>query len=172
IRTLDFHRANFGLLNQLLREIPWDRVLEDKGAQDSWSIFKDHYLQAQDQSVPMVRKSSKGARRPAWLKKELLGKLKWKRKIYRSWKGGLVTWEEYRTVVRGCREAIRKAKASLELNLASQVKDNRKCFFKYIANKTNTRGNIGPLRNEMGALVTEDIKKAEVLNAFFASVFT
>ncbi|XP_030324193.1 uncharacterized protein LOC115600101 [Calypte anna] len=65
-----------------------------------------------------------------------------------------------------------KAKASLELNLASQVKDNRKGFFKYIASKTNTRGNIGPLRNELGALVTEDIKKAEVLNAFFASVFT
>ncbi|KFU95230.1 hypothetical protein M959_01829, partial [Chaetura pelagica] len=167
-RTLDFHRANFGLLNHLLREIPWDRVLEDKGAQDSWSTFKDYFLQAQDQSVPMVRKSSKGARRPAWLKKELLDKLKWKRKIYRSWKKGLVTWEEYRTVVRGCREA----KASLELNLASQVKDNRKGFFKYIASKTSTRGNIGPLRNEVGALVTEDIKKAEVLNAFFASVFT
>ncbi|NXU46786.1 YTX2 protein, partial [Drymodes brunneopygia] len=140
--------------------------------QDSWSTFKDHFLQAQDQSVPMGTKSSKGARRPAWLNKELLGKLKWKKRIYGSWKEGLVTWEEYRTVVRGCREAIRKAKASLELNLASQVKDNRKGFFKYIANKTNTRGNIGPLMNEVGALETEDIKKAEVLNAFFASVFT
>ncbi|KFU87202.1 Talin-1, partial [Chaetura pelagica] len=76
------------------------------------------------------------------------------------------------TINTRCREAIRKAKASLELNLASQVKDNRKGFFKYIASKTSNRGNIGPLRNEVGALVTEDIKKAEVLNAFFASVFT
>ena len=66
------------------------------------------------------------------------------------WKNVLVTWEEYKTVVRGCREATRKAKASLELNLARGVKDNKKGFFKYIADKTSTRGNVGPLMNEVG----------------------
>jgi len=71
------------------------------------------------------------------------------------------------TVVRVCREVTRKAKASLELNLVRGVKDNKKGFFKYIADKTNTRGNVGPLMNEMGAPVTEDTEKAELLNAFF-----
>ena len=31
---------------------------------------------------------------------------------------------------------------------------------------------MGPLLNEVGALVTEDAGKAELLNAFFASVFS
>lgn len=31
--------------------------------------------------------------------------------------------------------------------------------------------NVGPLPNEVGAVLTEDAKKAEILNAFFASVF-
>jgi len=31
---------------------------------------------------------------------------------------------------------------------------------------------VGPLLNKVGALVTEDAEKAELLNAFFASVFT
>ncbi|GAB0184063.1 mitochondrial enolase superfamily member 1 [Grus japonensis] len=31
---------------------------------------------------------------------------------------------------------------------------------------------VGPLRNEMGDLVTQDMEKAEILNDFFASVFT
>jgi len=31
---------------------------------------------------------------------------------------------------------------------------------------------VGPLLNEVGALVREDIEKAELLNAYFASVFT
>ncbi|NXI08561.1 RTBS polymerase, partial [Irena cyanogastra] len=167
-----FRRANFGLFKQLLGEIPWDRVLEGKGAQDSWLAFKDCFFRAQDQSIPTGRKSRKGTRRPAWLNRELLGKLKWKKRVYRSWKEGLATWEEYKSVVRGCREATRKAKASLELNLAREVKDNRKGFFKYIAGKANTRGNVGPLMNEVGALETEDKKKAELLNAFFASVYT
>ncbi|KFQ14566.1 hypothetical protein N330_13202, partial [Leptosomus discolor] len=172
ITTLDFSRANFSLFKQLLGEIPWHRVLEGKRAQDGWFIFKDHFFQAQDQSIPVGRKSRKGARRPVWLNRELMGKLKWKKRVYRSWKEWVATWEEYKTVVRGCREATRKAKASLELNLAREVKDNRKSFLKYIADKTNTRGNVGPLLNEVGALMTEDTKKAELLNAFFASVYT
>lgn len=38
--------------------------------------------------------------------------------------------------VRTCRNATRKAKANLELNLARDVKDNKKDFFKYINNKS------------------------------------
>ncbi|GAB0206434.1 mitochondrial enolase superfamily member 1 [Grus japonensis] len=88
------------------------------------------------------------------------------------WKKGLATWEEYRNVVRVCRDTTRKAKAQLELNLAKDVKDNKKGFFKYISSKRKTRENVGPLLNEMGALVMEDTEKAELPNAAFASVFT
>jgi len=35
-----------------------------------------------------------------------------------------------------------------------------------------TRDNVGPLLNEVGVLVTEHAEKAELLNAFFASVFS
>ncbi|XP_064923730.1 SH2 domain-containing protein 4B isoform X1 [Columba livia] len=96
--------------------------------------------------------------------------LKWKRRVYRSWKEGLATWGEYRAVVRGCREATGKAKA-LELNLAREVKDNRKSFLQHMADKTNTRGNVGPLMNKVGSLVMEDTEKADLPNAFFVSVY-
>jgi len=65
-----------------------------------------------------------------------------------------------------------KAKAHLELNLARNVKDNRKGIFKYIGRKKKTRDNVGPLLNEVGVLVMEDTEKAELLNAFFTTVFT
>jgi len=71
--------------------------------------------------------------------KELLAELIGKRKVYGMWKEGQATWEEYRNVVRACRDATRKAKVHLELNLArtgSCVKDNKKGFFKYISSKT------------------------------------
>lgn len=44
----------------------------------------------------------------------------------------MATWEEYRNAVRTCRDAVRKAKAHLELNLVREVKDNKKscgCWF-------------------------------------------
>ena len=94
------------------------------------------------------------------MSKELLAKLKWKRKVYRMRKEGQATWQEYRKIVRACREATTKAKARLELNLARHVKD-KKDFFKYISSKWKTRENVSPPLNEVGALVTEDREKVE-----------
>ncbi|GAB0209097.1 hypothetical protein GRJ2_003375400 [Grus japonensis] len=172
ITTLDFRRANFGLFKDLLGRIPWDRALEGKGAQESWSVSKHHFLRAQDRCILKSRKSSKGGRRPAWMSKELPEKLKGKKEVYRMWKKGLPTWEEYRDVVRLRRDATRKAKAHLELNVARDVKDKKEGFFKYISSKRTTRENVGLLLNEVGALVMEDTEKAELLNAAFASLFT
>ena len=39
-----------------------------------------------------------------------------KRETYRKWKQGCIAWEEYRDVVRMCRDKMRKAKAQMELN--------------------------------------------------------
>jgi len=59
--------------------------------------------------------------------------LRRKRKVYGMWKERQVTWEEHRNIARACRDTTRKAKVHLELNLARDVKDNRKGFFKYIS---------------------------------------
>lgn len=55
-------------------------------------------------------------------------------------------------MVRACKDARRKAEAHLQFHLAEEVKDNKKGF--------------------VGALVTGNSEKAEILNVFFASVFT
>jgi len=170
ITTLDFRRAKFGLFKDLLRGIPSVRALEGRGVQESWSLFKYHFIHAQDWCIPLSMKSSKGVRRPAWMSKELLVKLKWTF-VYKMRKEGQATWEEYRNIVRVCREAMRKAKVHLELNLTRDVED-KKDFFKYISSKWKTRENVGPLLKQVGAQVTEDAEKVEFLNAFFASVFT
>ncbi|GAB0185560.1 mitochondrial enolase superfamily member 1 [Grus japonensis] len=98
--------------------------------------------------------------------------IKQKKEAYRGWKQGQVAWEKYRETVRAAREQVRKARALTEISLARDVKDNKKSFYRYVSDKRRTRENVGPLRNETGDLVTQDMEKAEVLNDFFASVFT
>jgi len=58
------------------------------------------------------------------------------------------------------------------LNLARDVKGNKKSFYRYICDKRKARKNVCTLWKETGDLVTRDMEKAEVLGDFFASVFT
>ena len=91
---------------------------------------------------------------------------------YKLWKHGRITWEEYRDAVRTCRRRIRKAKAQVELNLARDVKNNKKTFYRYIGQKRQAKMGVPSLVNLKGELASTDEEKAEVLNEFFASVFT
>ena len=61
-----------------------------------------------------------------------------------------ISHEDYKDVVKLCRENIRRAKAQLELNLATAVKDNKKCFYKFINSKRRIRENLPPLLDAEG----------------------
>ncbi|KAK4830972.1 hypothetical protein QYF61_014431 [Mycteria americana] len=74
---------------------------------------------------------------------------------------GQGTQEEYRDLIKSCREKIRKAKAQLELNLATVVTDNEKCFYKYSNNKKRAKENLPPLLDVGGHIATKDEEKAE-----------
>ncbi|KFV19046.1 hypothetical protein N340_08358, partial [Tauraco erythrolophus] len=172
LTALSLRKADFGLFRDLLGRVQWDKALEGRGAQESWIIFKDHLLQAQEQYIPTKRKSGRNTKRPAWMNKELLDQVTHKKKAYRGWKQGQAAWEEYREIVRAARDQVRKAKALIQFNLARDIKGNKKSFYRYVSDKRRIRENVGPLQKETGDLITQDMQKAEVLNDFFPSVFS
>lgn len=63
---------------------------------------------------------------------------------------GQATQEDYRNITRICINETRKAKAQLELNLARDIKDNKKFFYKHISRKMKIKGNGRPLLNQVG----------------------
>ena len=65
-----------------------------------------------------------------------------------------------------------KKNDAMERRVANQSKTNPKAFFSYINSAKKTRAKIGPLKDENGSIVAESKKQAEILNGFYASVFT
>ena len=62
-------------------------------------------------------------------------------------------------------------KTQAEMNLARDVKSS-KTFYRYIGQKRQATVSVSPLVNVKGELASTDEEKAEVLNEFFALVFT
>lgn len=78
-------------------------------------------------------------KRPVWLNRELKLELGGKKRIYNLWKEGQVTWEDYKDFTKSCRKKIKRDKAQLELALATTVKDNKKCLYKYVESKRRVK---------------------------------
>ena len=71
VATVDFKKANWKLRKELLSCVPWEFAFEGLGVEECWAVLKSHLLKAQQQAIPLCRKSSKRGRRPAWLNREL-----------------------------------------------------------------------------------------------------
>lgn len=126
--------------------------------------IKNHLLQAQE-------RSSQRAGTKARVDKEILTKLKCRNETCKRWKQGQVTWEEYSDTVQACRNADGKAKTHLELDLARDVKGDKKGIYRYIS-KRKTRENVDLLMNRLGGGMAKDTERAEVVNAILASAFS
>ncbi|KFQ15609.1 hypothetical protein N330_03315, partial [Leptosomus discolor] len=172
VRTLNFRKAKFQLFEELVNKTPWETAFRDKGVEQRWQIFKNAFHRAQELSIPRCKKSGKEGKRPAWLSRDLLVKLKGKLEWQRQWKQPQVSWEEYRHVARLYRDEVRKTMARLELNLARDEKKNRKGFYRYVNHKRKVKESVHTLISSNDELVTTDKEKAEVLYNLSASVFT
>jgi len=67
VRTLIFRKASFQLFKELVSRNPWETVLRDRGAEQSWQTFKDAFHRVQELSVPRGKKSGKEEKTLAWL---------------------------------------------------------------------------------------------------------
>ena len=99
------------------------------------------------------------------------------RKKYHYWKkfslsGEYVDFLQYKNIRNRAVKAVRAAKRKFERKLAKTAKANPKSFYAYVRSRCKTKDKVGPIKDAKGNVVNEDKLAAEILNAYFASVFT
>ena len=79
---------------------------------------------------------------------------------------------EYTRIRRETKRLIKISKKLHELHIASNCKVNPKEFFRYVREKKTIKSTIGLLLSAEGEIVTDERETADILNDYFASVFT
>lgn len=162
-QNLGFRRTDFSSFRNL---VGWDlrghqTVLKGKGAQEIWQTSRTTMLQVQEQSIPVLVKTSRHIRRLLLVSRELMVNLQCKNASYRGWKQGRDLKEEFRNIAQAGRGGVRETKPCLEVMLPTDIRNNRKGFYNCIGSKRLNKENVGTLMNGSNVLATVDTDKAE-----------
>jgi hypothetical protein len=168
---LDWKRADFNAIRTVLREINWEQKLNGTVEQD-WESFKNKLHECVAKFVPLRRIPKN--QKPKWLSREIVKLLRRKRAAWKDYRlyGTHEHSERYKKVEKEVKVKIKKAKRKLERELARGEDKNNRKFATYIKSKTKAKTTIGPLKDNNGKITHDNQEMANILNSFFATVFT
>ena len=156
-----------------LEAISWSDLFTELSIDSMWACFYSRFKVLLDKYVPVSSTASSNTSKP-WLTKLVLKKIKQKRKAWSKYRSTYLQRDylEYAKCRNDATEAVRKAKHSYEQKLVQNFDANPKSFWKYVRGKTKAKCSLGNLRKSDGNFSSNDNKTADILNAFFSSVFT
>lgn len=133
-------------------------------------MFEVHLSKLKSTASQKKKKSRQACQKVDMMNNVFLNLLGHKKRVYRECKQKQANWEDYKDVVQAARDQAKKAKEQTVLNLAIDIKEI-KISFRYASVKRKAKKDVS-LQKENGDFATRDMEKAEVLNDYFASVFT
>ena len=71
--------------------VPWESFLKGKGVQEGWTHLKKEFLKVEEGAMPVHHRMSQWRRRALWLMRELLLRLREKKRVYVLRKKGRAT---------------------------------------------------------------------------------
>ena len=164
----DFKKGNYDLLNNCLTSTDWTAFCQTHATvNEQWNalisllhnyvadIFPHRILKSCKSNYPYHIKMALACKKKNWWRKRSLTQ------------NGRLT---YSCCANKCKSLIYKYNIKKESSIINS--HNSKCFFNYVNKKLHSCSTSGPLINADGTKCIDDSKKSNILNDFFAFVFT
>ena len=148
-------------------------VLDQMNVEESWSFFVTIFEAAIHQFIP-TSMPSKDKRKKLWMNRDALAMHKRKRKAWKQYKITNSDADHIRAcqVKNNLSKLTRQLCKDFEKDLARNVKSDPKAFWRYCNTKLKNKPRIGDIKANDGTKTQCDLAKADILNTYFASVFT
>jgi len=169
---LCYNRADYDGMRKFVKQ-----KLSEIDSTMSAAILWQHYNGImQDAISHFVPTSSKASRRkkPLWMTGRVLRTVKRKHMLWKKWKrsNNDNRYNDYKKQAIMASKSVRLAKRNFEKSIANNIKKDVKSFYTYVKSKTRVKESVGPLKDNNGSLVCSERDMGNLLNTFFASVFT
>ena len=167
----NFNRANWGKLKASLSNVNWE-CLSTLDVETGYKFFCETLNKAMTECIPKARSSK--ARKNIYMSSQALKLKKQKNEMWDKYMHNQdpIDLARFRVCRNRLRSLTRKLRQDFEYGLVNDIKDNPRAFWKYSNSRLKTKPGIGDLRSPSGELECTDKGKADILNTFFAGVFT
>ena len=180
----NFFKGDYDQARKMIATMDLEGMIRGKDADVSWKVFTECMSRVVESTIPKQKKIS---RKLPWVTREVKKKRGAKNKAWKKLRKHRKTMNEsnteeqerlqqlqatYVTKRNISAAANRAAIADYENRLAKNIKQDSKSFFSYMNRKSKRKDKIGPLIDESGQVITDEIETAKVLNTYFGSVFT
>lgn len=162
----NFRLANYNAISAYLATIDWVRLFFPCYSADQyWAVFRSVLQNAIDLFVPLCCTKRRAKNYPRYITRLNAAKRTAWRRRFRS--GGADMYKR-------CAAKYKRAVENLAHNRERSVllSGNVSAFYRFVNSKISSKRGIGPLKRVDGTLAISDVEKSEILNAYFASVFT
>ena len=167
----NFRNANFERLRSETSNL---EQCQEGDVETKWNSMKNRYMAVRNECIQKKKVMLNRTEQPRWFSNVIAREIGERQKAYRQSKL-YPTQENIRTHKQQCRKVdgmIRKAKLENEDRVAAAAKSNPKIFFAHVNSRKPIKNTIGPLKDGQGNIISSDEGMAEILNEYFASVYT
>ena len=167
----NFYKGNYVSIREDLRTVEWNSM-DEMNVEDSWNFFIDKISNSIEKHIPL-KKVNSNWKKQRWVDADCLASIRTKHK---AWNRYIHTQDRtdylnYCKARNQCTKLTRSSRKKFEKSIIQNVKTDSKGFWGYVREKTKSRTVVSDLKDSNGELVSSDSEKADLLNAFFASVF-
>ena len=167
----DFRNANF---ERLRTEVNRIEKISKTNVEDKWNSLKNTYKTIRNDCVQQKHTRSNKPEQPKWFNNSIAKEIGERQKAYKLSKI-YPTQENVKVHKQQCRKVdriIRKSKLENEQRIAAAAKTNPKVFYAHVNSRKPIKSTIGPLKDRQGNMISSDEGMADLLNEYFASVYT
>jgi truncated hemoglobin YjbI len=120
------------------------------------------------ESVPKKREL------PKWMTGSIRKGIKKRNKAWKKYvdEPNYANLDRYKVLRNKTNKETERKKREFEASLAEKIKTEPKQFYAYVNSKSKTKDRIGPLLDSSGSPTNDNKAMSEILNEYFASVFT